>query len=156
MIWRAPEKNVIPICEELGIGFVPWWPLACQLLTGAIDVNTRFAPGDIRANTSRYSPENLPENLKLVDLIKIWAIQKQASPAQISLAWLLAQKPWIVPIPGTTEMSHMLQNIGADNVKFTKAELMEFNKQLDTIPIVGERLPAFIQAMSGVEAPLKK
>ena len=156
LIWRAPEKNVIPICEELGIGFVPWWPLACQLLTGAIDVNTRFAPGDIRANTSRYSPENLPENLKLVDLIKIWAIQKQASPAQISLAWLLAQKPWIVPIPGTTEMSHMLQNIGADNVKFTKAELMEFNKQLDTIPIVGERLPAFIQAMSGVEAPLKK
>jgi aryl-alcohol dehydrogenase-like predicted oxidoreductase len=153
LIWRAPEKNVIPICEELGIGFVPWWPLACQLLTGAIDVNTRFAPGDIRANTSRYSPENLPENLKLVDLIKIWAIQKQASPAQISLAWLLAQKPWIVPIPGTTEMSHMLQNIGADNVKFTKAELMEFNKQLDTIPIVGERLPAFIQAMSGVEAP---
>lgn len=156
LIWRAPEKNVIPICEELGIGFVPWWPLACQLLTGAIDVNTRFAPGDIRANTSRYSPENLPENLKLVDLIKIWAIQKQASPAQISLAWLLAQKPWIVPIPGTTEMSHMLQNIGADNVKFTKAELMEFNIQLDTIPIVGERLPAFIQAMSGVEAPLKK
>lgn len=156
LIWRAPEKNVIPICEELGIGFVPWWPLACQLLTGAIDVNTRFAPGDIRANTSRYSPENLPENLKLVDLIKIWAIQKQASPAQISLAWLLAQKPWIVPIPGTTEMSHMLQNIGADNVKFTKAELMEFNKQLDTIPIVGERLPVFIQAMSGVEAPLKK
>ena len=140
-----PER---PICEELGIGFVPWWPLACQLLTGAIDVNTRFAPGDIRANTSRYSPENLPENLKLVDLIKIWAIQKQASPAQISLAWLLAQKPWIVPIPGTTEMSHMLQNIGADNVKFTKAELMEFNKQLDTIPIVGERLPALSSAFT--------
>nr|WP_314897010.1 aldo/keto reductase [uncultured Flavobacterium sp.] len=156
LIWRAPEKNVIPICEELGIGFVPWWPLACQLLTGAIDVNTRFAPGDIRANTSRYSPENLPQNLKLVDLIKIWAIQKQATPAQISLAWLLAQKPWIVPIPGTTQMAHMLQNIGADDVKFATAELIEFNKQLDAIQILGERLPPFVQAFSDVEAPLKK
>ena len=155
LIWRAPEKNVIPICEELGIGFVPWWPLACQLLTGAIDVNTRFAPGDIRANTSRYSPENLPENLKLVDLIKIWAIQKQASPAQISLAWLLAQKPWIVPIPGTTNVAHMEENLGAADIVFTQAELKQLRADVSSVTIVGERLPAAVLQMSGVEAPPK-
>ncbi len=156
MIWRDPEKDVIPICEELGIGFVPWWPLACQLLTGEIDANTRFAPGDIRANTSRYSPENLPQNLKLVDLIKKWAIQKQASPAQIAIAWLMAQKPWIVPIPGTTQMAHLEQNIGANKIKFTKEELKSLNNEIDTIEIKGQRLPDFILQFSKVEAPLKK
>lgn len=156
MIWRDPEKDVIPICEELGIGFVPWWPLACQLLTGEIDVNTRFAPGDIRANTSRYSPENLPQNLKLVDLIKKWAIQKQASPAQIAIAWLMAQKPWIVPIPGTTQMAHMQQNIDANKIKFTKEELKSLNNEIDTIEIKGQRLPDFVLQFSKVEAPLKK
>ena len=92
----------------------------------------------------------------LVNLIKKWGIQKGASPAQISLAWLLAQQPWIVPIPGTTQMAHMKENIGAKNITFTLDELEEFNKELNAIQIIGERLPAGVQAMSGVESPLKK
>ncbi|MFV8342524.1 aldo/keto reductase [Flavobacterium sp. XS2P39] len=156
LLWRGPEKEIIPLCEELGIGFVPWSPLGVGFLTGAIDADTRFAQGDIRGNESRFSTENLPHNLTLVDLLKNWSAQKQATPAQISLAWLLAQKPWIVPIPGTTQMAHMLENIGASDVQFTAAEVKEFNKQLDAIQILGERLPAFVQAFSDVEAPLKK
>lgn len=156
MIWRGPEKEVIPLCEELGIGFVPWWPLACQLLTGWIDANTRFAPGDIRAATSRYAPENLPQNLKLVDLIKTWAERKGATPAQIALAWLLAQKPWIVPIPGTTSMAHMKQNSSAHMVKFTADELTALNAAVSAIEIKGQRLPDAVLAFSGVEAPAKK
>lgn len=156
MIWREPENDIIPICEELGIGFVPWWPLACQLLTGSIDEQTRFIPTDFRANTSRYAPENLPQNLKLVEVIKTWAEKKEATPAQISLAWLQAQKPFIVPIPGTTQMAHMEQNIGADNVKFTNEELSTLNKQIDTIEIKGQRLPDYVLQFSKVEAPRKK
>ena len=112
MLWRGPEEVVLPLCEELGIGFVPWSPLGVGFLTGAIDARTRFADGDIRKAESRFSPENLPQNLKLVELVKTWAERKQATPAQIALAWLLAQKPWIVPIPGTTQMAHMLENAG--------------------------------------------
>ena len=100
MLWRGPEQEVIPLCEELSIGFVPWSPLGVGFLTGAIDENTRFAQGDIRGVESRFSPENLPNNLKLVQLVKEWGERKQATPAQIALAWLMAQKPWIVPIPG--------------------------------------------------------
>jgi aryl-alcohol dehydrogenase-like predicted oxidoreductase len=113
MLWRGPEDVVIPLCQELGIGFVPWSPLGVGFLTGAIDANTRFADGDIRKVESRFSPENLPHNLALVELVKTWAERKRAAPAQIALAWLMAQKPWIVPIPGTTQMSHMLENIGS-------------------------------------------
>jgi aryl-alcohol dehydrogenase-like predicted oxidoreductase len=156
LLWRGPEKEIIPLCEELGIGFVPWSPLGVGFLTGAIDVNTHFAQGDIRGIETRFSPENLTHNLALVDVLKNWGVQKNASPAQISLAWLLAQKPWIVPIPGTTQMAHMLENIGASAIKFSAAELNEFNNQLDTIQIQGERLPPFVQAFSDVEAPLKK
>ncbi|MNX73662.1 General stress protein 69 [compost metagenome] len=156
LLWRGPEKEIIPLCEELGIGFVPWSPLGVGFLTGAIDADTHFAQGDIRGNESRFSAENLPNNLKIVDLLKNWGTQKQATPAQISLAWLLAQKPWIVPIPGTTQMAHMLENSRAASVKFSTDELKEFNKQLDAIPILGERLPSFVQAFSDVEAPLKK
>src|SRR5690606_34552026 len=123
MLWRGPEKAVIPTCEELGIGFVPWSPLGVQFLTGWIDANTRFAAGDFRAAESRFSSENLPNNLALVSLIMKWAERKNAAPAQIALAWLMAQKPWIVPIPGTTNTQHMLQNIGAVDVRFTPAEL---------------------------------
>ncbi len=102
-------------------------PARRGFLTGAIDANTRFAPGDIRGVESRFSPENLPHNLALVDLVKSWAERKQATPAQIALAWLMAQKPWIVPIPGTTQMAHMLENAGAADVGFTPAELAELN-----------------------------
>ena len=156
MATRDPEKAVIPLCEELGIGFVPWFPLDCQLLTGWIDANTRFAPGDFRAATPRFSPENLAHNMQLVDLIKTWALRKRATPAQIALAWLLAQKPWIVPIPGTTVMDHMLENSGAAGVRFTPAEIAELNSAVRAIEIRGQRLPDAVLVMSGVEAPPKR
>jgi aryl-alcohol dehydrogenase-like predicted oxidoreductase len=155
MATRDPEKEVIPLCEELGIGFVPWWPLNCQLLTGWIDANTRFSPGDLRASTPRFSPESLAANMKLVDLVKTWANRKNAKPAQIALAWLLAQKPWIVPIPGTTVMAHMIENSAADSIKFTPSEIAELNTDVRTIEIKGHRLPAGVLAFSGVEAPMK-
>lgn len=153
LLWRGPENVIIPLCEELGIGFVPWSPLGVGFLTGAIDANTRFAPGDIRGSETRFSPVNLPNNLALVDLVKRWATQKEATPAQISLAWLMAQKPWIVPIPGTTQMAHMLENNGGDSVRFTAGELTQFNTELAQIEVRGERLPPFVEALSGVEAP---
>ena len=155
MLWRGPEDLVLPLCQELGIGFVPWSPLGVGFLTGAIDAKTRFAPGDIRGIESRFSPENLPHNLALVDLVKSWAVRKQASPAQISLAWLMAQKPWIVPIPGTTQMPHMLENIGAVAVQFTPAELADLNRSVSAIQIRGARLPDAVLVFSGVEAPPK-
>jgi aryl-alcohol dehydrogenase-like predicted oxidoreductase len=156
MATRDPEKEVIPLCEALGIGFVCWWPLDCQLLTGWIDENTRFAPGDLRAATPRFAAENLPQNLKLVELIKTWAARKQVTPPQIALAWLMAQKPWIVPIPGTTVMQHMVDNSGADGVKFTSSEIAEFNSAVRAIEIKGQRLPDAVLVFSGVEAPVKK
>jgi aryl-alcohol dehydrogenase-like predicted oxidoreductase len=155
MLWRGPEEEVIPTCEELGIGFVPWSPLGIGFLAGAIDANTRFAPGDIRGAESRFSPENLPHNLALVDLVKSWAVRKEATLAQIALAWLLAQRPWIVPIPGTTQMAHMLDNIGADEVRFTPPELADLNSSVRAIEIQGQRLPDAVLAFSGVEAPPK-
>jgi aryl-alcohol dehydrogenase-like predicted oxidoreductase len=122
-------------------------------LTGAIDANTRFAPGDIRGVESRFSPENLPHNLALVDLVKSWAERKSATPARIALAWLMAQKPWIVPIPGTTQMAHMLDNIGAAEVRLTSPELAELNAAVSAIEIRGARLPDQVLVFSGVEAP---
>jgi aryl-alcohol dehydrogenase-like predicted oxidoreductase len=156
LLWRGPEKDILPLCEELGIGFVCWSPLGAGFLTGAIDAQTRFAPGDIRGIEGRFSPENLPNNLALVELVKRWATQKGATPAQISLAWLLAQKPWIVPIPGTTQMAHMLENNGADSVRFTSDELKNFDTYLAKIEIKGLRLPQMVLDFSGVEAPPKK
>ncbi|MFV0360441.1 aldo/keto reductase [Tropicimonas sp.] len=154
MLWRGPEDQVIPLCEELGIGFVPWSPLGVGFLTGAIDANTRFAPGDIRAIESRFAPENLPNNLALVDLVKDWAERKKASPAQVALAWLMARKPWIVPIPGTTQMAHMLDNIGSTEISFTPSEIEELNANVAAIEITGQRLPDQVLAFSGVEAPV--
>lgn len=156
LLWRGPEKEIIPLCQELGIGFVPWSPLGVGFLTGAIDNNTHFAQGDFRGLESRFFTENIIKNTPLLNLLKKWSIQKDATPAQISLAWLLAQKPWIVPIPGTTQMAHMLENTASINVKFSPNELFEFTNELNSISIHGERLPAFVQIMSGVEAPLKK
>ena len=156
LLWRGPENTMLPLCEELGIGFVCWSPLGVGFLTGAIDPFTRFAQGDIRGMESRFSPENLQKNLALVDLLKKWAEQKQATPAQISLAWLMAKKPWIVPIPGSTQMAHMLENTASCNIKFTAEELATFTQQLDSIEIVGERLPAGILRLSGLESPEKK
>ena len=153
MLWRGPEEVTLPLCQELGIGFVPWSPLGVAFLTGAIDANTRFAAGDIRGIESRFSPENLPHNLALVELMQRWAERRGATAAQVALAWLLMQKPWIVPIPGTTQMAHMLENIGAAQVQFTPAEVAELNKAVAAIEIHGARLPQQVLVFSGVEAP---
>ncbi len=156
LLWRGPEKWVLSACEELGIGFVCWSPLGVAFTTGAIDAATRFAPGDIRGGESRFSPENLPHNLALVALLKTWAERKRATPGQISLAWLLAQKPWIVPIPGTTQMAHMLENTGAGTIRFTPAELVEFTTAANAIEVRGARLPDAVLAFSEVEAPPRR
>lgn len=156
MLWRGPETWVLAACEELGIGFVPWSPLGVGFLTGAIDRNTRFADGDIRQVETRFSPENLPNNLALVGLARRWGGRKQATPGQIALAWLMARKPWIVPIPGTTQMAHMLENTGAAAVRFTPAELAELNAELGAIEVRGQRLPDAVLAFSEVEAHLRK
>ena len=156
MLWRGPERVVIPLCQRLGVGFVPWSPLGVGFLTGAIDANTCFAPGDIRGVEPRFSPENLPRNLALVALVKRWATRKRATPAQIALAWLLAQKPWIVPIPGTTQMAHMLENIGAADVRLSSTELAELNSAVSAVQIRGARLPEQVLVFSDVEAPPKK
>ena len=156
LLWRGPEKAIIPLCQELGIGFVAWSPLGVGFLTGAIDENTRFAPGDIRGMETRFSPENLPKNLALLEVLKKWGAQKKATPGQISLAWLLSQKPFVVPIPGTTQMAHMLENSAANDVKLTPDEWKQFNAEINAITIEGVRLPEGVLAFSDVEAPLKK
>ena len=153
MLWRGPEAEVLPLCEQLGIGFVPWSPLGVGFLTGAIDAQTAYAPGDIRGSETRFARENVTANLALVALLKRWAVAKQAAPAQIALAWLLAQKPWIVPIPGTTQMSHMVENSGAMAIRFTPTEAQELNAAVAAIAVKGDRLPPAVQAFSGVEAP---
>jgi len=155
LLWRGPEKWVLPTCEALGIGFVCWSPLGVGFLNGAIDAGTRFADGDIRKVEGRFSPENLPHNLALIELLKTWAQRKNATPGQIALAWLLAQKPWIVPIPGTTQMAHMIENAGAAGVRFTPAELGELTAAASAIEIQGLRLPQGVLAFSEVEAPAK-
>ncbi len=156
MLWRGPEETVVPLCEELGIGLVCWSPLGVGFLTGAIDARTRFAEGDIRQVEGRFSAQNLPHNLALVDLAKQWGERKQATPGQIALAWLLAQKPWIVPIPGTTQMAHMLENSAAAQLRFSPAELAELNAAVRAIQVQGARLPDAVLAFSGVEAPAKR
>ncbi len=155
MLWRGPEQDVLAACSELGIGFVPWSPLGVGFLTGAIDARTRFAEGDIRAIETRFTPQNIEHNLVLVKLLTDWAARKQATPAQVALAWLMAQQPWIVPIPGTTQMAHLLENLGAAGLVLSAAELQEINAAVAAVAVQGERLPPAVQAYSGVEAPLR-
>jgi len=155
MLWRGPEEDVLATCKELGIGFVPWSPLGVGFLNGAIDANTRFADGDIRKIETRFAPENLEHNLQLVELLKAWATRKNATTGQVALAWLLAQQPWIVPIPGTTQMAHMLENIGAAKLRFTAAEIAELDAAVRAFQVRGKRLPDAVQVFSGVEAPAK-
>jgi aryl-alcohol dehydrogenase-like predicted oxidoreductase len=142
MLWRSPEKEVLPLCQELGIGFVPWSPLGVGFLTAPIDEMTRFADGDFRKTETRFSPETRAHNLALVRLVKSWAERKQTTPARIALAWLLAQKPWIVPIPGTTQMAHLFDNIGAPEVIFSADELQALNAALAGIAIRGRTAAA--------------
>ena len=155
-LWtRDSEKAVLPLCDELGIGFVPWCPLGYGFLAGAINENTRFVQGDFRTILPRVTPENIKQNLQLLDFAKEWGLRKRATAAQISLAWLQAQKPWIVPIPGTSNLVHLKENIAAHNITFSKDELAEFETGLLQINIAGPKnTQAIIDAM-GVEAATK-
>jgi aryl-alcohol dehydrogenase-like predicted oxidoreductase len=156
LLWRGPEKWVLGVCEELGIGFVPWSPLGVGFLTGAIDANTRFAEGDIRRVEGRFASENLPHNLALVALLKAWAMRKDAAPGQVALAWLMARKPWVVPIPGTTQMAHMVENVTAANIRLTPSELAELTEAASMIHVEGARLPDAVLAYSDVDAPARR
>ena len=155
LLWRGPEAGLLALCAELGIGFVPFSPLGYGFLTGAIDMVTSFAPGDFRAGTTRMDAENRQANLALVDLARTCADRKNATPGQIALAWLLAQGPSIVPIPGTTQMPHMLENAGASAVRFTPDELATLNREVAAIDVQGARMPPAVAAWSDVEAPEK-
>jgi aryl-alcohol dehydrogenase-like predicted oxidoreductase len=151
MLWRGPEQQVLPLCEELGIGFVCWSPLGMGFLSGSIDASRRFT-NEFRAMVPRFAPDALKVNMALVEVVERWAREKEAAPAQIALAWLLAQRPWIVAIPGTTKIAHMEQNLGAAAIRFTPDELALINGDVDAVHIAGARLPAGVLAMSGVEA----
>jgi aryl-alcohol dehydrogenase-like predicted oxidoreductase len=151
-----PQAQILPICQELGIGFVCWSPLAMGLLTGTITSETQFARGDFRAAVPWFAPENRAANLQRVAVVETWARRQNATPGQVSLAWLSAQAPWVVTIPGTTKMSHMLENNGADAVRFSPTELAAFNADLARTPVHGARLPQGVLGLSGVEAPKKQ
>jgi len=148
-IWtRDPEPDVLPICDQLGIGFVPWSPLGQGFLTGKIDASTKFDSSDFRAVFPRFTEEARNANFAVVDLLKRIAQQRNATAAQIALAWLLAQKPWIVPIPGTTKVHRLEENIGSASLELTPDDLDEINAAASRIPIQGERLPESILKMS--------
>jgi aryl-alcohol dehydrogenase-like predicted oxidoreductase len=149
-LWfREPEKEVIPTLEELGIGFVPFSPLGKGYLTGKINENTRFESSDFRNIVPRFSVEARKANQSVVDVLKKLAEQKKATPAQMALAWLLAQKPWIVPIPGTTKLARLEENIGAGSVKLTSDDLREIESAVSKITVQGARYPEHLQKMVG-------
>ncbi len=143
--WREPQKAILPLCEELGIGFVPFSPLGKGFLTGKIDENTAFDKDDFRNIVPRFSPEARKANQALIDLLGRIAGERQATPAQIALAWLLAQKPWIVPIPGTTKLHRLEENLGAGNVELASQDLERIDTALARIVIEGDRYPAHLQ-----------
>jgi aryl-alcohol dehydrogenase-like predicted oxidoreductase len=147
--WREPEAEVIPTLEELGIGFVPFSPLGRGFLTGKISEETKFEKSDIRNVVPRFTAENRKANQALVDMLGRFAQQKKATPAQIALAWLLAQKPWIVPIPGTTKLHRLEENIGAVNVELSPDDLRELDTVASKIPVQGARYPEELQKLVG-------
>ena len=147
LFWREPEDEILPTLEELGIGFVPFSPLGKGFLTGAINQDTQFDKTDFRNIVPRFAPENRKANQALVDLLSKFAQRKKATPAQIALAWLLAQKPWIVPIPGTTKLHRLEENLGAANVALTSEDLRQMDEAASQITVVGERYPEAMQRM---------
>ena len=148
--WRRPEEELIPTLEELGIGFVPFSPLGKGFLTGKISKDSKFEKNDFRSIVPRFTPENLEANQNLLDLLNRFAIQKNATPAQIALGWLLAQKPFIVPIPGTTKLHRLEENIGAASVVLTNSELIEIHSTLEKIKVSGERYPEELEKRTGL------
>src|SRR5579883_1427583 len=147
--YRNPEKEVLPTLEELGIGFVPYSPLGKGFLTGKIDENTTFDRSDFRSQLPRFTPEARKANQALVDLLNEIAQRKKATPAQVALAWLLAQKPWIVPIPGTTKLARLEENIGAAAIELTADDLRDIENAASQITVQGARYPEHIERMSG-------
>ena len=148
--WRRPEEELVPTLEELGIGFVTFSPLGKGFLTGSFNKDSKFGKSDFRNIVPRFAPEALEANQVLVDLLKKVAEQKHATPGQIALAWLLAQKPWIVPIPGTTKLNRLEENIGAAKVTLTSMELSEIKSALEKIKVVGDRYPEELEKRTGL------
>ncbi len=150
-LWfREPEAELLPMLQELGIGFVPFSPLGRGFLTGKMDENTTFGDADFRSKLPRFTPEARKANQTLIDLLGSFAAKKKATPAQIALAWLLAQKPWIVPIPGTTKLHRLEENIGATNVELTPDDLRQIDDAASKIAVQGERYPEELQRMTGL------
>ncbi len=149
LFYREPEKAIIPVLNELGIGFVPFSPLGKGFLTGAITENTKFEANDFRTIVPRFSEENRKANQSLVELVKRIALEKNATPAQIALAWLLAQQPWIAPIPGTTKLVRLEENIGGATIQLTNEDLTKIDSALKHIEIVGARYPQHLQERVG-------
>ncbi|MDT7827157.1 aldo/keto reductase [Pricia sp. S334] len=147
LFWREPEEEIMPVLEALGIGFVPFSPLGKGFLTGKIDRNASFSDNDFRSTVPRFSKENLRDNFVLVDLVTAFAKEKEATPAQVALAWILYQKPWIVPIPGTTKSSRLEENLGATGISFTDGELQQITEATSKIDLVGERYSEANQKM---------
>ncbi|MGB6194613.1 MAG: aldo/keto reductase, partial [Terracidiphilus sp.] len=150
LFYRGPEAELLPALEELAIGFVPFSPLGAGFLTGKIDENTKFDATDFRNIVPRFSPEARKANMALVELVKRVAERKGATPAQTALAWLLAQKPWIVPIPGTTRLHRLEENLDAVNVELTEADLNEINEASASLKLEGARLPEAALKMTGL------
>jgi aryl-alcohol dehydrogenase-like predicted oxidoreductase len=150
-LWtRAPEAEVLPTLEELGVGFVPFSPLGRGFLTGELDERTEFGSGDIRASLPRYKAENMKANRALVDLLKRIAAPRKATPARIALAWLLARRPWIVPIPGTTRRERLEENLGAATIELAASDLREIDEAAARIEIKGARYPEHLERMTGI------
>jgi aryl-alcohol dehydrogenase-like predicted oxidoreductase len=147
--WRSPQTDLLPVLEELGIGFVPYSPLGRGFLTGKMDEHTTFAAGDFRGGLPRFTPEALKANQVLVDLVAGFAKRKGATPAQIALAWLLAQKPWVVPIPGTTKQERLSENIGSADLELSPEELREMGEAASRIPVQGSRYPEQLERLVG-------
>jgi aryl-alcohol dehydrogenase-like predicted oxidoreductase len=150
LFYRGPEAELLPALEELGIGFVPFSPLGAGFLTGKIDENTKFDPTDFRNMVPRFTPEARKTNMALVELVKSVAERKRATPAQIALAWLLAQKPWIVPIPGTTKLHRLEENLGATHVQLNEADLKQIDEASSNMKLEGARLPEAVLKMTGL------
>jgi aryl-alcohol dehydrogenase-like predicted oxidoreductase len=149
LFWRKPETEIIPTLEELGIGFVPFSPLGKGFLTGKIDENTKFDPTDFRNIVPRFTPEARRSNQAVVDLLNSIAARLKATPAQVAIAWLLAQRPWIVPIPGTTKLPRVIENLGAAALELTPGDLSEITKASDKITLQGARYPEHLQRLVG-------
>ena len=152
MMWRGPEAEVLPVCEELGIGFVCWSPMAMGFLGGKMTADSRFSDG-LLSMIPRFAPDALPANMALYDVVRAWAQEKQATPAQIALAWLLAQRPYIVPIPGTTKLHRLEENIGAAAIELSADDLHDIEQAAAQIHIEGERYAPSQLAMVGRDAP---